>query len=126
MAYLGLVPRENTSSERRRQGHITNGQRPRPLVIVECASITLHRPSEQGIEPAHLRAIGSGTAISWRAQNRLHSRYRRCWAAAPAQQGDRGHRAELCVLSGNCCVPKIATKAQSPPVWKEMVPGEQH
>ena len=38
MAYLGLVPTENTSSERRRQGHITKcGNAHARWLLVECA-----------------------------------------------------------------------------------------
>ena len=45
MAYLGLVPTENSSSERRRQGHITKcGNAHARWLLVEGASITPRRP----------------------------------------------------------------------------------
>jgi transposase len=79
MAYLGLVPTENTSSERRRQGHITKcGNAHARWLLVECAQHYATPPKvsqelsrrQQG-QPAQVRTI------SWRAQNRLHRRYRR-------------------------------------------------
>jgi transposase len=79
MAYLGLVPSENTSSERRRQGAITKcGNAHARWLLVECAQHYVAPPKvskelsrrQQG-QPALVRAI------SWRAQNRLHNRYRR-------------------------------------------------
>ena len=45
MAYLGLVPTENTSSERRRQGHITKcGNAHARWLLVDVLSITLAHP----------------------------------------------------------------------------------
>jgi transposase len=79
MAYLGLVPSENTSSERRRQGAITKcGNAHARWLLVECVQHYVAPPKvskelsrrQQG-QPALVRAI------SWRAQNRLHNRYRR-------------------------------------------------
>jgi len=79
MAYLGLVPSENTSSERRRQGHITKcGNAHARWLLVECAQhyatppkVSAQLSRRQQGQPALVRAI------SWRAQNRLHNRYRR-------------------------------------------------
>jgi len=82
MAYLGLVPRENTSSERRRQGHITKcGNAHARWLLVECAQHYATPPKvsqelsrrQQG-QPAQVRAN------SWRAQNRLYGRYTRLLA----------------------------------------------
>jgi len=79
MAYLGLVPTENTSNDKRRQGRITKcGNAHARWLLVECAQHYVTPPKvskelsrrQQG-QPAQVRAI------SWRAQNRLHSRYRR-------------------------------------------------
>jgi len=78
MAYLGLVPTENTSSERRRQGHITKcGNAHARWLLVECAQhyatppkVSKELSRRQEGQPAQVRAI------SWRAQNRLHRRYR--------------------------------------------------
>ncbi len=82
MAYLGLVPRENTSSDRRRQGHITKcGNAHARWLLVECAQHYATAPKvskelsrRQEGQSAQVRAI------SWRAQNRLHSRYTRLLA----------------------------------------------
>jgi transposase len=82
MAYLGLVPTENSSSDRRRQGHITKcGNAHARWLLVECAQHYATSPKvskelsrrQQG-QPALVRAI------SWRAQNRLHRRYTRLMA----------------------------------------------
>ena len=79
MAYLGLVPTENTSSDKRRQGRITKcGNAHARWLLVECAQhyatppkVSQHLSRRQQGQPAQVRAI------SWRAQNRLHSRYTR-------------------------------------------------
>ena len=82
MAYLGLVPTENTSSDKRRQGRITKcGNAHARWLLVECAQHYAAPPKvskelsrrQQG-QPSEVRAI------SWRAQNRLHSRYTRLLA----------------------------------------------
>jgi transposase len=77
MAYLGLVPTENSSSDRRRQGHITKcGNAHARWLLVECAQhyatppkVSQELSRRQQSQPAQVRAI------SWRAQNRLHRRY---------------------------------------------------
>ena len=82
MAYLGLVPTENTSSDNRRQGHITKcGNAHARWLLVECAQHYVPPPKvskelsrRQEGQPQEVRAI------SWRAQNRLHSRYTRLLA----------------------------------------------
>jgi transposase len=82
MAYLGLVPTENTSSERRRQGAITKcGNAHARWLLVECAQhyatppkVSKELSRRQEGQSAQVRAI------SWRAQNRLHSRYTRLLA----------------------------------------------
>jgi transposase len=82
MAYLGLVPSENTSSDKRRQGAITKcGNAHARWLLVECAQHYATPPkvskelsrSQEG-QPREVRAI------SWRAQNRLHRRYTRLMA----------------------------------------------
>jgi transposase len=78
MAYLGLVPTENTSSDKRRQGRITKcGNAHARWLLVECAQHYATSPKVS----AHLSRRQEGQsqevrAISWRAQNRLHYRYR--------------------------------------------------
>ena len=82
MAYLGLVPTENTSSDKRRQGGITKcGNAHARWLLVECAQHYVTPPKvskelsrRQENQPREVRAI------SWRAQNRLHRRYTRLMA----------------------------------------------
>jgi transposase len=79
MAYLGLVPTEDTSSDKRRQGHITKcGNSHLRWLLVECAQhyatppkVSAHLSRRQEGQPREVRAI------SWRAQHRLHHRYTR-------------------------------------------------
>jgi transposase len=82
MAYLGLVPSERSSSERRRQGTITKcGNAHARWLLVECAQHYAAPPKvskelsrrQQG-QPREVRAI------SWKAQNRLHRRFSRLCA----------------------------------------------
>ena len=82
MAYFGLVPTENTSSDKRRQGRITKcGNAHARWLLVECAQHYATPPKVS----AHLSRRQEGQtkevrAISWRAQNRLHRRYTRLLA----------------------------------------------
>jgi transposase len=79
MAYLGLVPTENTSNDKRRQGRITKcGNAHARWLLVECAQhyatppkVSTHLSRRQEGQTKEVRAI------SWRAQNRLHHRYAR-------------------------------------------------
>jgi transposase len=82
MAYLGLIPSENTSSDKRRQGSITKcGNAHARWLLVECAQHYATPPkvskelSRRQEEQSH-----EVRAISWRAQNRLHRRYARLMA----------------------------------------------
>lgn len=79
MAFTGLVPSEHSSGMSSRRGAITKtGNRHVRRVLVEAAWAYRHRPSI-GVElrrrshdqPAELRAF------CWKAQLRLHARYRR-------------------------------------------------
>ena len=79
MAYLGLVPTENTSNDKRRQGRITKcGNAHARWLLVECAQHYAAPPKVS----AHLSRRQQGQneqvrRISWRAQQRLHRRYTR-------------------------------------------------
>jgi transposase len=79
MAYLGLIPSERTSSDRRRQGAITKcGNAHARWLLVECAQHYATPPKVS--HQLSLRQQGQEKevrAISWRAQHRLHSRYTR-------------------------------------------------
>ncbi|MGH2944556.1 MAG: IS110 family transposase [Solirubrobacteraceae bacterium] len=110
MSFLGLVPSEHSSGERRAQGHITkSGSRHARRLLVEAAWHYRRRPAK-GVA---LRRRQAGQdprvlAISWQAQQRLHRTWQRldhdrgkrrtivavacarelagfCWAAANAE-----------------------------------------
>jgi transposase len=79
MGYSGAVPSEHSSGSRTRRGHITKtGNAHLRRVLIEAAWAYQHRP---GLGPTlrqrqrHLSE--SIRAIAWKAQHRLHSRYRR-------------------------------------------------
>ena len=82
MGYLGLVPSEHTSGEKRRLGAITkSGNSHVRRVLIEAAwnyrfppRITRPLQKRQQQQPADIRAI------AWRAQLRLNHRYRRLTA----------------------------------------------
>lgn len=87
MSYLGLVPSENTTGEKRRQGSITkSGSQHARRLLVEAAW-HYRRPPRLGREltrrqedqPTHVRQI------SWQAQRRLH----RTWRRLDAERGKR-------------------------------------
>ena len=79
MAYLGLVPTENTSSDKRRQGGITKcGNSHARWLLIESAQHYITPPKvskelskRQEGQPREVRTI------SWKAQNRLHGRFMR-------------------------------------------------
>ena len=62
MAYLGLVPTENSSSERRRQGHITKcGNTHARWLLVECAQHYATPPKvSKELSRRQETSIGSG------------------------------------------------------------------
>jgi transposase len=78
MAYLGLVPSENSTGDTVRRGPITKtGNRRARRMIVECSWSYQHPPGvgrakQQKVEAAP-RAVGE---IAWKAQCRLYRRYR--------------------------------------------------
>lgn len=77
MAYIGLVPGENSSGERRRQGGITKcGNSHVRWMLVEAAQHYRYPPKVS--RELSLRQEGLGRdvrAVSWRAQERLHRRF---------------------------------------------------
>ncbi|MEP6956055.1 MAG: IS110 family transposase [Chthoniobacterales bacterium] len=82
MAYLGLVPTENTSSDKRRQGGISKcGNSHARWLLIECAQhyVTPPKVSKElsKRQEGHSREV---RAISWRAQTRLHTRFTRLTA----------------------------------------------
>jgi transposase len=76
-AYLGFVPREDSSGSRERRGSITKaGNSHCRHVLVQAAWSYRHRPArseefkrrQEGLPPAI-------AALSWKAQQRLYKRY---------------------------------------------------
>ncbi len=78
MSFLGLVPSENSTGTRRRQGSITKTRNGHARwILVECA----HHYGKPPKVSAHLSKRQEGQsagvkALSWKAQNRLYKRYR--------------------------------------------------
>jgi transposase len=77
MAFLGLVPGEDSSGPRRRQGAITKcGNSHARWMLVECAHHYSKAPKVS--VPLSKRQEGQSKEVkelSWRAQNRLHGRF---------------------------------------------------
>jgi transposase len=88
MGYAGMVSREHSSGERVRRGAISKaGNAHLRRIVTEAAWNYRHRPSLG----ATLQARQSGAseavkAIAWRAQHRLHARYRALLARGKAKQ----------------------------------------
>lgn len=82
MAYLGLVPSEDSTGERRRQGSITKaGNSSARRALVEAAWAYQHRPAVSPvIARRQARLPKAATQIAWSAQLRLCARFRRLHA----------------------------------------------
>jgi len=87
MSYLGLVPSEDSSGERRRQGQITKtGSRHARRLLVEAAWHYRRRPaSGQALRRRQRDAPAAVLAIAWQAQQRLHH----VWQRLDTQRGKR-------------------------------------
>src|SRR6266550_1140861 len=88
MGYSGAVAREDSSGERTRRGGITKtGNAHLRRIVVEAAWAYRHRPA---LGPAlrHRQASVSAEvqAIAWKAQHRLHTRYRALTARGKCKQ----------------------------------------
>jgi transposase len=79
MAYLGLVPTENTSDKKRRQGAITKcGNAHARWLLIESAQHYITPPKvSQQLSKRQEGQSRQVRAISWRTQKRLHSRFMR-------------------------------------------------
>jgi transposase len=82
MGYLGMVPGEDSSGERRRQGAITKtGNAHARWMLIECASHYSHAPKvSEAISKRQEGQSHEVRSIAWRAQNRLNKRYKRLMA----------------------------------------------
>lgn len=83
--FLGIVPRERTSDEKRRQGAITKaGSSHGRRLLVEAAHHYRHQPAiGVGLRSRQLGQDPRVCEVAWRAQRRLHSR----WCALGARRG---------------------------------------
>ena len=79
MAYLGLVPSEESSGEHRRQGSITKcGNSHVRWMLVEISGSYRYPPKVSKALSARQEGLsGAVKELSWRAQKRLHKRYAR-------------------------------------------------
>ncbi len=76
MSYVGLVPSEHSSGERRRQGAITKaGNSHLRRILVEAAWHYRHRPAMSKELRRRNKPVADGVRrIAWEAQKRLHGR----------------------------------------------------
>ena len=79
MAYGGIVPSEDSRGERRRRGNITKtGNAHLRRGVVEAAWAYRHRPSVGAkLRKRQEKVSEEVKEISWKAQHRLHGRYRK-------------------------------------------------
>ncbi len=79
MAYLGLVPSESTSSDKRKQGGITKCGNPHARwLLVECSQHYDTPPKvSKELSTRQGKLDRRAKEVSWRAQNRLHARFKR-------------------------------------------------
>jgi hypothetical protein len=82
MAYGGIVPSEDSSGERTRRGNITKtGNAHLRRVVVEAAWAYRHRPFVGATLRKRQEHVSEEVKeISWKAQQRLHERYRKLLA----------------------------------------------
>ena len=82
MAYSGIVSREHSSGESTKRGGITKtGNAHLRRVVVEAAWAYRHPPAiTQGLRQRQEKVGEEIKEISWKAQHRLHSRYRKLTA----------------------------------------------
>jgi transposase len=88
MGYGGLGPREDSSGERHRRGGITKtGNAHLRRIVIEAAWAYRHRPAVgAALRKRQATLSPEVTAIAWKAQHRLHTRYRRLLGRSKCQQ----------------------------------------
>jgi transposase len=79
MAYVGLVPSEHSSGSSQRRGRITKaGNSHARHVLVQAAWHYRHAPKlTRALQQRQVGQPEAVTDVAWRAQERLHARYRR-------------------------------------------------
>jgi transposase len=88
MGYSGAVASEASSGSRTRRGAITKtGNAHLRRIIIEAAWAYRHRPSVgSALRKRHAALDEDVIAIAWKAQHRLHARYRRLTARGKSKQ----------------------------------------
>lgn len=94
MSFLGVVPSENSSGEKRRQGAITkSGSRHARRLLVEAAWHYRRAPAKgQALKRRQEGQDAHVIALSWKAQQRLHRTWRRL-------DGERGKRRTIVAVA---------------------------
>jgi transposase len=88
MGYCGMGAREDSSGGRTRRGGITKtGNAHLRRIVIEAAWAYRHRPSVGGALRKRQAALSDDVkAIAWKAQHRLHGRYRTLLGRGKCQQ----------------------------------------
>jgi transposase len=88
MGYSGMGPREDSSGARTRRGGITKtGNAHLRRIVVEAAWAYRHRPAVGGALRKRQAPVSEEVkAIGWKAQLRLHARYRKLLGRGKCQQ----------------------------------------
>jgi len=88
MGYSGAFPSENSSGERIRKGSITKaGNAHLRRIVIESAWSYRHLPSiGAGLRKRQEGVPAETQEIAWRAQNRLHKRYKKLTMAGKDQR----------------------------------------
>jgi transposase len=88
MGYSGMGAREDSSGGRTRRGGITKtGNAHLRRIVIEAAWAYRHRPSAGGALRKRQTALSDEVkAIAWKAQHRLHGRYRKLLGRGKNQQ----------------------------------------
>jgi transposase len=88
MGYAGIVSREHSSGERIRRGAISKaGNAHLRRIVVEAAWSYRHRPAVGStLAVRQKNAPATVTALSWKAQHRLHARYMRLIGRGKSKQ----------------------------------------
>jgi transposase len=119
MAYLGLIPSESSSGEKRRQGAITKcGNAHARWLLVECAQHYAAPPKvSKELSRRQQKQAREVRAISWKAQNRLHHRYSGLLARRlPRNKAMVAIARELCGFIWELLRTQDCYQAQAPPV----------
>ena len=77
MAYLGLIPKEDSSGEKRRMGSITKcgNSHARWMIIDSAAHYRMPPKISKALSVRQEKLSREVRAISWKAQNRLNKRW---------------------------------------------------